>query len=39
MCMGNFFTTFFRPKGSSSGNTYIKIAKKGYWVLSGACIN
>jgi hypothetical protein len=39
MYVGNFFTTFFGPKGLSSGNTYIKITKNGYWVLNGLCIN
>jgi hypothetical protein len=37
--MGDVFTTCFVPKGSYSGNTYIKIIEKSYWVMSGLYIN
>jgi len=37
--MGDLFTTCFIPTGTSSGNTYIKITKKGYWVMNGSYIN
>jgi len=37
--MGDLFTKCFSPTGTSSGNTYIKITKKGYWVMGGSYIN
>ena len=39
MYMGDLFITCFSPKRPSSGNTYIKITKKSYWVMSGLYIN
>ena len=36
---GDLFPTCFGPTGPSSGNTYIKITKKGYWVMGGSYIN
>ena len=37
--MWEIYTTRFGRKGPSSGNTYIKIIKKNYWVVSGMYIN
>jgi hypothetical protein len=35
MHMCDLYTSHFGPKGPSSDDTYIKITKKGYWVMSG----
>ena len=38
MRMSDWFTTCFCPKRPSSDDTYIKITKKSYWVMSGLYI-
>jgi hypothetical protein len=37
--IGDRFTTCFGPEGPSSSNTYIKITKERYWVMSGLYVN
>ena len=39
MNVGDLFPTCFGPTGPSSDNTYIKITKKGYWVMGGSYVN
>ena len=39
MDVGDLFPICFGLIGPSSGNTYIKITKKGCWVMGGSYIN
>ena len=39
MCMGDLFTKCCGPKGPPSGNTYISITNKSYWVMTALYVN